>query len=509
MNPERWKRIEEIYHAALERPLAEREDFLNGACQGDTVLRREVESLLAMAGPGANLMESPAIEVEAQSRVQTWAAGLNERRKAPALGPRYAVLEELGRGGMGIVYRVRDLETDDVVAVKVLRPDLGLDEHMIARFKTELKLSRRVTHRNVCRIHDINRYEDLTYISMEYVEGENLRRVLDRLGALNVRKGVELIRQICEGLREAHAQGITHRDLKPENIMLDKAGNVKVMDFGIARLASKPATSSMPIMGTPAYMSPEQAEGKPVDTRADIYSLGLLMYETFTGRTAFAGDTPLAVALKQIREKPPDPRDVEPLLPASVENVILRCIEKDPAHRFQSLDEVMAALTSSMSSAVPTPVPIPGPIPIPGPSRPWFPETAYVLQPKPARALFLIIQAGYLALYIATLYFFDEAELLLENMGLSFHVAAALILLPALSGIAARIFLTSAAALNHPETGKQFWRLFPVLFVLDMLWAASPLLLIPKILIGPALAAVVGLAYLTFAQKTLVINAYR
>jgi predicted Ser/Thr protein kinase len=458
-----------------------------------------------MAGLGANLMESPAMEVEARSRVQTWAAGVKEGRKAPALGPRYAVLEELGRGGMGIVYRVRDLETDDVVAVKVLRPDLGLDEHMIARFKTELKLSRRVTHRNVCRIHDINRYEDLTYISMEYVEGENLRHVLDRLGALNVRKGVELIRQICEGLQEAHAQGITHRDLKPENIMLDKAGNVKVMDFGIARLASKPATSPTQIMGTPAYMSPEQAEGKPVDARTDIYSLGLLMYETFTGRTAFAGDTPLAVALKQIREKPPDPRNVEPLLPASVENVILRCIEKDPAHRFQSLDEVIAALTSSMSTAIPTPVPTN----IPTTRPPWFPETAYVLQPKPARALFLIIQAGYLALYGATLYFFNDAELLLEGMGLSFYVAAALILLPALFGIAARIFLISAAALNHPETGKQFWRLFPALFVLDMLWAASPLLLIPKIEIPLALAAVVGLAYLTFGQKTLVINAYR
>jgi hypothetical protein len=229
------------------------------------------------------------------------------------------------------------------------------------------------------------------------------------------------------------------------------------------------------------------------------------MYETFTGRTAFAGDTPLAVALKQIREKPPDPRNVEPLLPASVENVILRCIEKDPAHRFQSLDEVIAALTSSMSTAIPTPVPTN----IPTTRPPWFPETAYVLQPKPARALFLIIQAGYLALYGATLYFFNDAELLLEGMGLSFYVAAALILLPALFGIAARIFLISAAALNHPETGKQFWRLFPALFVLDMLWAASPLLLIPKIEIPLALAAVVGLAYLTFGQKTLVINAYR
>ena len=504
MDQELWKKIEEIYHAALERPLSERDDFLNRACRGDQTLHREVVSLISAGGQGENVMESPAMEVEARFGAETWAESGNKELKAPALGPRYSVLEELGRGGMGIVYLVRDFETDDVVAVKVLRPDLGVEQHMIDRFKTELKLSRRITHRNVCRIHDINRFQDVTFISMEYVEGENLRRILDRFGALNVRKGIELVRQICEGLREAHAQGITHRDLKPENVMIDKAGNVKVMDFGIARLASKPATNSVPFIGTPAYMSPEQAEGKLVDARTDIYSLGLLMYEIFTGKTAFSGDTPVALALKQIRERPEDPRNVEPLLPESVEHVILHCLEKDRDRRFQSLDEVVAALTLSVPSATtPTPVPIRQP-------RHWFPETAYVLEPKPARVLLLVVQAGYLALYGAVVYFFDKSQnLLQENLGLSFYASAYLLLLPALTGIAARIFLTSAVALNHPETAKQFWRIFPALFVLDMLWAASPLLLIPEIGIAGALAAVVCLAYLPFGQKTLVVNACR
>src|SRR5262249_19194259 len=168
----------------------------------------------------------------------------------------------------------------------------------------------------------------LTYISMEFVPGESLRHLLKRLGALSIRKGVEVVRQICEGLCEAHAQGIIHGDLKPENIMLDETGNVKITDFGIARLTSSTKTTTL--SGTPAYMSPEQAEGRAVDMRSDIYSLGLVMYEVFTGQVAFSGDTPIAVALKQIRETPPGPRSLEPLLPASLEKAVMRCLEKDP-----------------------------------------------------------------------------------------------------------------------------------------------------------------------------------
>jgi serine/threonine protein kinase len=364
-------------------------------------------------------------------------------------------------------------------------------------------VSWKINHRSVCRLHDISRFEDLTYISMEYIRGETLRRTLDRLGALNVRKGAELIRQVCEGLREAHKQGIFHRDLKPENIMLDETGNVKLMDFGIARLTSITHTKSSSLLGTPAYMSPEQAGGKDIDARSDIYSLGLVMYEVFTGCAAFGGDTPIVIALKQINEKPRDPRTVDPLLPEALESAILRCIEKDPAKRFQSLDEVIAALALPLGESPIPPAPSP-------PINPFFSETAYVLRPKTARKLLLILEAGYLALYFATLFYLDNsANILLVYLNVPLYAGYGLFLFSATTGIAVRIYLTSAIGVNHPDTGKQFWRLFPALFVFDMLWAMSPLLLAPKIPPGLAFAFVVCLAYLPFSQKTLITNAYR
>jgi hypothetical protein len=252
-------------------------------------------------------------------------------------------------------------------------------------------------------------------------------------------------------------------------------------------------------------MSPEQAEGKEVDARSDIYSLGLVMYEVFTGSAAFSGDTPIAVALKQINEKPSNPRTVEPLLPEALESAILRCIEKDPAQRFQTLDELTAALALPGGGETIAPLAPSHPI-----RRPWFPETAYVLQPKTARRLLLIHQAGYLALYFATLFYLNEsADILFTYLGVPLWAGYGLLVFSATTGIAVRIYLTSAVGVNHPDTGKQFWRLFPALFVFDMLWAMSPLLLAPKIQPGVALAFVVCLAYLPFSQKTLITNAYR
>ncbi len=262
----------------------------------------------------------------------------------PSLAARYQILGEVGRGGMGIVYKAQERETGDVVALKVLKPEIAADADIMERFKNEVRLARRITHKNVCRIYEFSRTDGTAYISMEFVEGESLRRVVARFRTLSLRTGLNVARQMCAGLREAHAQGIVHRDLKPENVMLDHAGNVKVMDFGMARWIQASAGHTGSLVGTPSYMAPEQAEGKPVDHRADIYALGLILYEIFTGTVAFRGDTPVEIAMKQVRENPTPPRALDSTLAPPVEKIILRCLEKSPAQRFQSVDELEAAL---------------------------------------------------------------------------------------------------------------------------------------------------------------------
>ncbi len=272
------------------------------------------------------------------------AANSNFSAASSSIPSRYKILSQIGTGGTGIVYKVRDLETGEIVALKVLRPGIASEEEMQQNLRKEMCLARKVTHKNVCRIHEFNRLNGMACLSMEFVEGENLLSKLRRVGALPVDETLEIARQICAGLHEAHLQGIVHRDLKPANIMLDRNGVVKIMDFGIARLSEGNVQMTGTIAGTPAYMAPEQVELKPMGPRTDIYSLGLLMYEMVTGMPTFDGDTPIALALKQVREVPKRPREIVPSVPAHVEALILKCLQKDPAKRFQSVDQLLAAL---------------------------------------------------------------------------------------------------------------------------------------------------------------------
>jgi len=266
---------------------------------------------------------------------------------------RYEVLGTLGKGGMGVVYRARDRQLDEVVALKLLRPEaLASDPTLLERFKQEIKLARRITHRNVLRTHDFGETAGVPYISMEYLEGVTLKDLVRNRGALPLGVGLSIAKQMCHGLGAAHEGGVVHRDIKPQNMLiLPETAELKIMDFGISRVSSVDAegsglTTAGTVMGTPDYMPPEQAQGRPADFRSDLYSLSVVFFEIFTGKLPFKGETPMAVVVAHIQQAPPRPRSVNPKLPPALEAAILKGLEKDPARRWQSADEILEALSA-------------------------------------------------------------------------------------------------------------------------------------------------------------------
>ena len=240
---------------------------------------------------------------------ETFQTPVRELTTGSTFAGRYQVIEELGHGGMGRVYKVQDTDIKEKVALKLLRPEITLDKEAVERFSNELKLARKISHRNVCRMFDLGRAEGTTFITMEFVPGEDLKSFIHRSKQLSIGTAISIAKQVCEGLEEAHRLGVVHRDLKPGNIMIDKDGDAKIMDFGIARsLSGRGITGTGVLIGTPEYMSPEQVEGKDVDQRSDLYSLGVILYEMVTGRLPFVGETPLSIAHKQKKMKLPRTR---------------------------------------------------------------------------------------------------------------------------------------------------------------------------------------------------------
>ena len=258
---------------------------------------------------------------------------------------RYQIIEELGDGGMGKVYRAMDTTIDEEIALKLIKPEIIPDSKAIQRFGNEMKLTRKIPHRNVCRMYDLGEEDGNTYITMEYVRGEDLKSFIRRSGQLTVSKTISIAKQICEGLEEAHRLGIVHRDLKSSNVMIDREGNARIMDFGIARSLKKKGDTGVGVLiGTPEYMAPEQVETSEVDHRADIYSLGIILFEMLTGEVPFQGDTPVSIALLHRKAKPPNPRSFNPEIPEELCSLIFKCLEKDKEKRFQSAKETFEAL---------------------------------------------------------------------------------------------------------------------------------------------------------------------
>ncbi len=289
--------------------------------------------------------------------------------------PRYRWLETIGRGGMGIVFKAQDLELEEVVAIKVLSPDWETDDQqLLTRFKREINLNRKIKHPNVARIHDFGMSGDYPFITMEFVPGTDLRSMIQREGRLPPPQAISILRQIALGSEAAHRLGIVHRDLKSQNVMVEDSGAVAILDFGLARgKQSVTLTLDSVMVGTPHYMSPEQALGRPTDARSDVYSIGVMGFEMLTGNVPFDGESPLVIAMKHVSERIPDAMaqfgDVSPELQA----IIQRALSKDPAQRFQTasdLEAELAMLHPFPSEAAAAPPPVPEEEPVPGPGWP-------------------------------------------------------------------------------------------------------------------------------------------
>ena len=340
---DRFERVESIYHAALQRPPSQRAAFLDEACGADAALRSEVASLLAYEDRSGQL-DRPALENQASREAKRFETGAS-------LG-HYTVLEKLGAGGMGVVYRARDTRLGREVALKVLPPALVADRDRRDRFEREAQSASRLNHPNIVTIYDIGEVEGTSFIAMEYVPGKTLEDSIPR-GGMRLTDALGCAIQMAGALERAHAAGIVHRDLKPANVMIAAEGAVKILDFGLAKLTERAPgpdaatvtahteTQTGLVMGTPAFMSPEQAEGKPVDARSDIFSFGAVLYQMVAGRRPFAGDSVMATMAAVLRQ---DPEPLPEHLPRDLCQVIGKCLRKDVRRRAQSMADIRVAL---------------------------------------------------------------------------------------------------------------------------------------------------------------------
>ena len=262
-----------------------------------------------------------------------------------AIGNRYRVVQLLGRGGMGAVYQVHDEELDRDVALKLIRPDVAQDGQALERFKREIQVSSRITHRNVLRVYDLGETESIKYLTMQLVHGEDLAHALKHGKHLPNDRLLKILRQVCEGLAAAHEQGVVHRDLKPQNVMLGPGDHVYLTDFGLAKSAEQSAmTQTGTVLGTPFYMSPEQVKGVEVDHRSDIYSLGVIVYQMATGKLPFTGNTPYEVMAQRLQRTPTPARELNPEVPVFLGRILERCLQVDPSLRYQTVAEILEDL---------------------------------------------------------------------------------------------------------------------------------------------------------------------
>jgi eukaryotic-like serine/threonine-protein kinase len=355
MSTDRWRRIEALYHSARERTPEDRSAYLEHACGGDEPLRGEVESLLAQEERAVKFLETDEPGGLEPSIAASVGAG-------EQIGP-YLVLDFIQKGGMGEVYKARDIRLDRTVAIKFLPRAVAGAPDALERFQREVRAASALNHPRICTVHDVGEHQGRPFYVMEFLDGQSLRDVIaDK--PLAIPEVVDLGMQICDALQAAHAKGIIHRDIKPANIFVTASGQIKILDFGIAKLVTKPHPSAAVtttdqttatvtgiattrpgrLMGTLAYLSPEQARGEEVDTRTDIFSLGVVLYQMATGELAFRGETPDELIDAILHQAPLKPSELNPSVPAILERIILRALEKDRSARYQSIEALFADL---------------------------------------------------------------------------------------------------------------------------------------------------------------------
>ena len=350
MKLDRWQQIEKIYHSALEHEPRQREAFLREACAGDEALRKEVESLLAHQPQAESFIEKPALEVAAKGMAQNPAQSLVGQQVGP-----YKIHSLLGVGGMGEVYLAQDPRLDRAIALKILPAELASDPDRIRRFIREARAASGLKHPNVATIYEIGKSDEFHFIAMEYVEGQTLA---DKISGrpLPIAEIVDIGIQVADALDEAHRKGITHRDIKPANLMLTSREQVKILDFGLAKVARPEGqamgsdistvvkTETGVVMGTVQYMSPEQVLGKEVDHRTDIFSLGVVLYEMATGRLPFTGTSSSETMDRVLHGQPEAIARFNYNVPAELERIMRKCLEKDRERRYQSARELLIDL---------------------------------------------------------------------------------------------------------------------------------------------------------------------
>jgi len=342
VEPERWRRVADIFHAALEQPAATRDAYLDRACGGDAALRADVASLLARHRPDDGFLETPAAALPDPLAEDTLVAGQR-------LGP-YTIEREIGRGGMGRVYLAHDTRLGRRVAVKALAPESVADPARRERLRREARAAAALSHPGIATVHALEELDGQLVIVGEYVDGETLRTEVSR-GPLPVGRLVETALAIASALAAAHEQGVVHRDLKPENVIRSRSGAVKILDFGVARLArpqegllDTQLTERGALVGTPAYMSPEQLRGEAVDVRTDIFSFGTMLYELATGVHPFAGHDPVSTIARILDAAPAPLAERRPLAPPRLGTIVERALRKRSGERYTTTHELVADL---------------------------------------------------------------------------------------------------------------------------------------------------------------------